>query len=52
MKLLHMEWENVMYYKRLEQGWAIREMFLRQGVGFRPMRWDELILLMEGISLT
>ena len=51
MKLLH--WERggyVMYYKRLEQGRFHPRIFLRQGVGFRSMRWDELVLLMEGIS--
>ncbi len=51
MKLLH--WERggyVMYYKRLEQGRFHLRIFLRQGVGFRSMRWDELVLLMEGIS--
>lgn len=51
MKLLH--WEHggyVMYYKRLEQGRFHPRIFLRQGVGFRSMRWTELVLLMEGIS--
>lgn len=51
MKLLH--WERggyVMYYKRLEQGRFHPRIFLRQGIGFRSMRWDELVLLMEGIS--
>ena len=51
MKLLH--WERggyVMYYKRLERGRFHPRIFLRQGVGFRSMRWDELVLLMEGIS--
>lgn len=51
MKLLH--WERggyVMYYKRLEQGRFHPRIFLRQGTGFRSMRWDELVLLMEGIS--
>lgn len=51
MKLLH--WERggyTMYYKRLEQGRFHPRIFLRQGVGFRSMRWDELVLLMEGIS--
>lgn len=51
MKLLH--WERggyVMYYKRLEQGRIHPRIFLRQGTGFRSMRWDELVLLMEGIS--
>lgn len=51
MKLLH--WERggyVMYYKRLERGRFHPGIFLRQGDGFRSMRWDELVLLMEGIS--
>lgn len=51
MKILH--WERggyVMYYKRLEQGRFHPRIFLRQGTGFRSMRWDELVLLMEGIS--
>ena len=39
-----------MYYKRLEQGRFHPRIFLRQGIGFRSMRWDELVLLMEGIS--
>ena len=51
MKLLH--WERggyVMYYKRLEQGRFHPRIFLRERIGFRSMRWDELVLLMEGIS--
>ena len=51
MKLLH--WEHggyVIYYKRLEQGRFHSRIFLRQGIGFRSMRWSELVLLMEGIS--
>ena len=51
MKLLH--WERggfAMYYKRLEQGRFHPRIFLRQGIGFRSLRWDELVLLMEGIS--
>ena len=42
MKLLH--WERggyVMYYKRLEQSRFHPRIFLRQGIGFRSMRWDE-----------
>ena len=45
LKLLH--WERggyTLYYKRLSK------IFLREGIGFRSMRWDELVLLMEGIS--
>ena len=38
LKLLH--WERGGYTK----------IFLREGIGFRSMRWDELVLLMEGIS--
>lgn len=51
MKLLH--WERggfSMYYKRLEQGRFHPRIFLRQGIGFWSLRWDELVLLMEGIS--
>ena len=51
MKLLH--WERggyVMYYKRLEQGRFHPRIFMKNGIGFRSMRWDELVLLMEGIS--
>ena len=42
MKLLH--WERggyVMYYKRLELGHFHPRIFLRQGIGFRSMRWYE-----------
>ena len=51
MKLLH--WERggfVVYYKRLSQGRFHSKIFLRTGIGFRSMRWDELVLLIEGIS--
>lgn len=51
MKILH--WERggyTMYYKRLERGRFHPRIFLREGTGFRSMRWDELVLLMEGIS--
>jgi len=51
MKILHWEYGGyVMYRKRLEQGRFHPRIFLRQGVGFRSMRWSELVLLMEGIS--
>ena len=56
LKLLH--WERggyTLYYKRLSMGRFhpkifLRKIFLREGIGFRSMRWDELVLLMEGIS--
>ena len=51
MKILH--WERggyVMYYKRLEQGRFHPRIFLRETFGFRNIRWDELVLLIEGIS--
>ena len=51
MKLLH--WERggyTMYYKRLERGRFHPGIFLKDCVGFRSIRWDELVLLMEGIS--
>ena len=51
MKILH--WERggyVMYYKRLEQGRFHPRFFLRETFGFRSIRWDELVLLIEGIS--
>lgn len=51
MKLLH--WERggyAMYYKRLERGRFHPGIFMKDCVGFRSIRWDELVLLMEGIS--
>lgn len=51
MKILH--WERggyVMYYKRLEQGRFHSKIFRKDSIGFRSIRWDELVLLMEGIS--
>lgn len=51
MKLVH--WERggyVVYYKRLERGRVSHKLFLKEGVGFRSLRWDELVLLIEGIS--
>ncbi len=51
MKLLHWEYGGyVVYYKRLEVGRFHPRIFLRHGIGFRSMRWSELVLLMEGIS--
>jgi len=51
LKLVH--WERggfVIYYKRLERGHISHHLFVKEGLGFRSMRWDELVLLMEGIS--
>ena len=51
LKLLH--WERggfVVYHKRLEEGRISHKIFLKEGIGFRSLRWDELVLLMEGIS--
>ena len=51
LKLLH--WERggfVIYQKRLESGRISSKVFLREGVGFSTIRWDELVLLLEGIS--
>lgn len=51
MKLLH--WERggfVIYYKRLESGRVSHRIFVKNGLGFRSMRWDELVLLLEGIN--
>ncbi len=51
MKILHWEYGGyVMYQKRLEQGRIHPRIFLRQGIGFRSMRWSEPVLSMEGIS--
>ena len=51
MKLLH--WERggyVIYYKRLEQGRISRKVFRSSSSPlFYSMRWDELLLFMEGV---
>ena len=51
MKLLH--WERggyVIYYKRLERGRISRKVFRSSGVPqFCSMRWDEILLFMEGV---
>ena len=40
-----------MYYKRLETGRLSPRLFPScQQVGFRQIRWDELVLFIEGIS--
>ena len=51
LKLLH--WERggyTLYYRRLSVGRFHQGIFLGESVGFRSMRRDELVLLMEGIS--
>lgn len=53
LKLLH--WERggyVIYYKRMEQGRLSRTMFSSgssEPPAFQAMRWDEIVLLVEGI---
>lgn len=52
MKLLH--WERggyALYYKRLESGRFSPTLFPSEsGSSFRNIRWDELVLYVEGIS--
>ena len=52
MKLLH--WERggyVIYYKRMEAGRISRKVFrCQQKAGFYALRWDELVLFVEGVS--
>lgn len=50
LKLLH--WERggfVVYHKRLESG-RISKVIFRTNALFRPLRWDELVLLLEGVN--
>jgi len=51
MKLLH--WERggyVIYYKRMELGRLSRKVFSDVSLPcFRKFRWDELLLIMEGV---
>lgn len=51
LKFLH--WERggyVIYHKRLEQGRISHKIFVGQSATFSPIRWDEIMLLLEGIS--
>ena len=52
MKLLH--WERggyVIFYKRMERGRISRTVFRTDTeCGFMLMRWDEIVLLVEGIA--
>jgi len=51
MKIRHWEYGVfAIYYKRLEQGCFHPHISLRQGIGFRSMKWPEPVLLMERIS--
>ena len=53
LKLLH--WEQggfVIYYKRLESGRVSPTLFKGSDVSFKEMRWDEIVMLMEGINLS
>ena len=51
MKLLH--WERggyVIYYKRMEVGRISRKVFRwSEKAGFYCLRWDELVLFLEGV---
>ena len=53
VKMLH--WERggfVVYYKRLEQGRLSPSIFHHKNAAvFIDIRWDEIVLLMEGIRL-
>ena len=51
LKLLH--WERggfVIYHKRLEKGRVTHTIFRNRTSLFYPLRWDELVLLMEGVN--
>lgn len=53
LKLLH--WDRggfVIYYKRLESGRILPTLFKGSDVSFKEMRWDEIVMLMEGINLS
>lgn len=50
LKLLH--WERggfVIYHKRLESG-CVSNVIFKNEETFRSIRWDELVLLIEGIN--
>ena len=52
LKMLH--WERggfVVYYKRFEQGRLSNSIFRQKDQAFASLRWDELVLLIEGIRL-
>ncbi len=41
----------VIYYKRLESG-RVANLFRGCNLSFKEMRWDEIVMLMEGINLS
>ncbi|TFH93743.1 IS66 family insertion sequence element accessory protein TnpB, partial [Porphyromonas levii] len=48
-----LHWERggyVIYHKRLECGRISHKVFVKNAVGFRRIRWDEMVLLIEGIA--
>ena len=50
---LVVHWERrgfEIYYKHLERDRISHKIFIKEGVEFRSIRWDELILFIEGIS--
>lgn len=52
LKMLH--WERggfVVYYKRFEEGRLSNTVFKQKESHFMSLRWDELVLLVEGIRL-
>lgn len=52
LKLLH--WERggfVIYHKRLESGRISHRIFKHRSIAFRSIRWDEIVLLVEGINI-
>lgn len=51
LKLLHWErGEFAIYYKRMEKGRISHKIFIKEGVGFRSIRRDELMLFIEGVN--
>ena len=44
-------WGGVVYNKRFEQGRLSNSIFRQKDLAFASLRWDELVLLIEGIRL-
>ena len=52
-KLKLLQWQPdgfVLYYKRLESG-TFEQLSVAGGAGSRPLRWSELAMLIEGITI-